>query len=140
MTCTLAYDVMLMRKDYARYCNERLEQIGISSGLLIFVQYIGDHPDCAPKTLAGDLRMDFGYVTRNLRQLETARFIRQSINPKDHRAHTLKLSEKGKKAYALSNQLAESWEKEALSSFTRQEQKIMAQLMKKVLQTESTAE
>ena len=77
MEKSLAFDVMILRKDFVRYCNDRLSEIGLTQSMLYFVLYVGRNPGCAPKKLAGALQMDFGYVTRNLVQLEADGFLKQ---------------------------------------------------------------
>lgn len=137
MEKTLAFDVMILRKDFVRYCNERLSEIGLSQSMLYFVLYVGKNPGTSPKHLAGGLQMDFGYVTRNLIQLEADGFLIQKVNPKDRRSHTLNLTEKGQQAFNLSHQLFDQWDRHALSVLTAEEKKQLKRLMEKLTAEEA---
>ena len=114
MTRSLAYYVTWLREDFSEYCGRRLQEIGLSQGLLFFILYVGKHPGCSPKALAEALRMDFGHVARSLSKLEQAGFIRQEQNPRDRRAHLLCLTDHGQTAFALSYDLFDEWDREVL--------------------------
>ena len=129
MTRTLAYYVTWLRKDFADYCGRRLQEIGLSQGLLFFILYVGKHPDCSPKALAQGLRMDFGHVARSLTKLEQGGFIRQEQNPRDKRAHLLRLTDRGQAAFALSHDLFDEWDSRVLEQMERPEREQLLELL-----------
>lgn len=77
MVTSLAYYIMLLRKDFAAYCNVRLQEHGLTQGLLFFILYIGTHPGCSPAQLSASLHMDAGHAVRSLNKLEQGGFIRR---------------------------------------------------------------
>lgn len=110
MVNSLAYFIMLLRRQFADYCNERLHELGLSQGLLFFILYVGKHPGCQPKELAGNLHMDTGHVTRSLVKLEQAGFLTQESNSRDRRSRLLCLTDKGEEAFRISHELFSNWD------------------------------
>lgn len=107
---SLSYYIMLLRKDFIDYCNQQLQKIGLSQGLLFFILYIGKYPGCTQKELTDALHLDTGHVTRSLTRLGQSGFIRQEKNPKDGRSKILCLEEKGQEAFSVSHELFTKWD------------------------------
>lgn len=137
MTHSLAYYVMLLRKDFTEYCSQKLQEIGLSQGLLFFILYIGKHPGCSPKGLGEALKMDSGHVARSLTKLVQAGFIFQEQNQKDRRAHILRLTAKGEEAFELSHALFFQWDREVLKDMDEEEQKLLLGVLERL--TEGTS-
>lgn len=137
MIASLAYYVILLRKEFIDYCNQHLSEIGLSQGMVFFIIYIGKHPSCSPKELSQELHMDIGHTTRSLAKLEQGGFITQEVNPNDRRARILKLTETGEKAFALSHKLFLEWDKEILKSLTQEEREVLGNLLNKLIQKEA---
>ncbi len=114
MKQTIAYYLTLLGKDFNRYCGIRLQEMGLSLGLLYFILYIGNHPDCSPRELGEALHMDGGHVARSLVKLEQGGFVSQEQNPRDRRAHMLQLTAKGADAFRVSHDLFHQWDQEVL--------------------------
>lgn len=55
---TFAYLITSLRKDFTEFCNEKLQEMGLTQGLLFFILYAGKHPQCSPKELTEALHMD----------------------------------------------------------------------------------
>ena len=47
---TFAYLITSLRKDFTEFCNEKLQEMGLTQGLLFFILYAGKHPQCSPKS------------------------------------------------------------------------------------------
>ena len=62
---TFAYLITSLRKDFTEFCNEKLQEMGLTQGLLFFILYAGKHPQCSPKELTEALHMDTGYCARS---------------------------------------------------------------------------
>lgn len=114
MTQTFAYYIMLLERDFKRYCGLRLQEMGLTQGLLYFILYIGNHPGCSPRELGQALHMDGGHVGRSLLRLDAGGFICQEQNPRDRRAHILNLTEQGMAAFQVSHDLFHQWDQEIL--------------------------
>ncbi len=132
MTRSLAYFVTLLRKDFTEYCGRKLQEIGLSQGLLFFILYIGKHPGCSPRELAGALKMDSGHVARSLTKLEAAGFIYQEQNQRDRRAHVLRLTAKGTEAFELSHALFFQWDSDILKEMGGEEQELLFALLERL--------
>lgn len=130
---TLAYYATLLRKDFTDYCSRRLTEEGLSQGQLYFILYVGRHVDCSPKELAQALHMDAGHTTRTLKKLAQDGFLLQKKSPKDGRAHTLQLTEKGEHAFRLSYELFMQWDAEVLCPLSCEEQAVLKSLLSKLL-------
>ena len=78
---TFAYLITSLRKDFTEFCNEKLQEMGLTQGLLFFILYAGKHPQCSPKELTEALHMDTGYCARSLAKLEEKGFLVQERNP-----------------------------------------------------------
>ena len=132
MIRSFAYFITLLRKDFAEYCGRKLEEIGLSQGLLFFILYIGKHPGCSPRELAVALKMYSGHVARSLTRLEQAGFIFQNLNPRDRRAHILELTAKGREAFDLSHALFFQWDREILSGLEPEDRQILFSLLERL--------
>lgn len=133
MVTSLAYLVTILKNEFSNYCNGRLEEIGLTQGLLFFILYIGRKQTCSPKQLTEALRMDAGYATRSLAKLEKEGFIIQAINPKDRRARILELTEQGKEAFAFSHELFYEWDAQIMKELDPQQKEALLDSMQQLL-------
>lgn len=136
MDKTLAHCVTLLRRSFTDYCNEQLQKLGLSQGLLYFVIYVGKHPGCSPKEVAEGLHMDTGHVTRSLVKLEQGGFLIQEPNPNDRRAHLLKLSDAGEDAFRTSYELFTRWDDEVMQGMSHDERTQLLALLDRIVNTE----
>lgn len=133
---TLAYFVTLLRKDFTSYCNQKLQELELSQGLLFFILYIGRHPGCSPKELTEALHMDTGHVTRSLSKLEESGFLLQKCNPIDRRSHILQLQEKGAEAFRISHELFTNWDNEIMNELSEESRAQLLTLLEKITKME----
>lgn len=129
MIQSLAYFVTILRKNFMEYCNEKLQELGLSQGLLFFIIYVGKHPGCTPKELTKSLNMDMGYSARTLAKLVDGGFLLQSVNPRDHRSHSLTLTTAGEKAFLVSYELFSQWDDEIMCRLSGEEQNQLMELL-----------
>lgn len=52
MTDSFAFYIMLLRKQFTKYCSERLNEIGVSYGQLYIIIYIGKKRSCSPSEIS----------------------------------------------------------------------------------------
>lgn len=129
MMQSLAYYVSVLRKDFSNYCSEKLGEMGLTPGLLYFVTYAARHPGCSPKELAQALKMDNGHTARSIAKLAEGGFLVQEPNPKDKRAHVLKLTPKGEAAARDSRALFYRWDQEVTAVLTPEQREQLMALM-----------
>ncbi len=128
--------ITLLRREFQEYCTQRLGEIGLSQGLMFFLIYVGKHPGCTPGALAQALRMDGGHTARSLTKLEQGGFLQQMPNPRDRRAHLLRLTPQGEQAFALCRDLFRQWDETRLQGLDPGErQQLLALLQKLMLRT-----
>ena len=129
MMQSLAFHVSVLRKDFSNYCGEKLGEMGLTPGLLYFVTYVARHPGCSPKELARALKMDNGHTARSITKLAEGGFLVQEPNPKDRRAHVLKLTPKGEEAARKSRELFYRWDEEVTAVLTPEQREQLMALM-----------
>ena len=129
MMQSLAYHVSVLRKDFSNYCGEKLEEMGLTPGLLYFVTYVARHPGCSPKELAQALKMDNGHTARSITKLAEGGFLVQEPNPRDKRAHVLRLTPKGETAAREGRELFYRWDQEVTAVLTPEQREQLMSLM-----------
>lgn len=132
MVNSLAFYVTLLRRQFVDYCNQRLQELGLSQGLLFFIIYVGKHPGCSPKELAENLQMDTGHAARSLAKLEQAGFLRQSPNPCDKRSHLLNLTGRGQEAFRVSHELFFLWDQELMCEMSQEDRENLLGLLERL--------
>ena len=58
---TVSSCILTLHREFAAYTTQRLQELGLSFGLIYFVIYVGKHPDCTPSELTKDLHLDWGH-------------------------------------------------------------------------------
>ena len=132
MERTIAYYITILQRHFRSYCQQELQQLGLSQGLLFFILYIGKHPQCSPKELTNALHLDSGHVTRSLSKLEKSHFIQQTINSNDKRARLLTLTKQGQNIFLKSHELFYQWDQQIVENLTLVEQKQLLSLLQKI--------
>lgn len=132
MQNTLSFFTTVLYKDFSRFCNEKLQEIGLSRGLLYFVIYIGRHPKCSPGKLSSELRFDSGHTTRAIEKLVQNEFVLREKSEIDKRAYILSLTEKGEEALKVIYSLFSQWDEKVLSDIGEDERKQAISLMEKL--------
>ena len=135
MVPSFAYYMTLLKRDFVDFCNDKLQSIGLSKGQVLFLIYIGKHPDCSQKELANDLDIDHGHATRTIYKLVENGFITQRRNVEDKRAHILSLTDKGTSAFQTSYDLFHEWDALILKDLANEQQTQLIQYMKQLVQT-----
>lgn len=134
MVESLAYYATVLRKSFTDYCNQKLQEMGLTQGLLFYILYVGKHPGCAPKQLSEALRMDVGHTTRTLAKLEQGGFLVQQPNPTDKRAHVLQLTPAGEAAFKASHTLFTQWDDQVLGGLSDEERGQLMGLLHKSME------
>ena len=88
---TVSSCILALHKEFAAYTTQRLQELGLSFGLIYFVIYVGKHPDCTPSELTKDLHLDWGHSQRSLNKLAEDGFLTKE---KNGRSYHLKLTQR----------------------------------------------
>lgn len=130
---TLSFYALVFEKDFTAFCNQKLQEIGLTQGLLYFIIYIGKHPGCTAGTLIKDLRMDWGHVQRSIDKLAADGFIDKKRNEEDRRAYSLSLTAKGDQAFLISHQVFSDWDAKVLGKLSDIEKDRLFELLEKLV-------
>ena len=126
---TLAFYATAFHRDFAAYTTARLQNLGLSFGLLFPLIYVGKHPGCSQAQLTSALGLDWGYSQRSITRLVDEGFLTRE---KSGRAYRLGLSARGEEAFALSHQVFFDWDREKLASLEPEERRQLLELLAKV--------
>lgn len=129
----LAFPVSMLRRDFDSYCDGELEKIGLKRGYLHFILFIGRSPGCTQRDITSALGMDAGHATRYIAWLVGEGFVERRRNERDGRSQTLRLTERGARAFARSRQILDEWDEAAMSALTEEERTCLKSLMQRVL-------
>ncbi|WP_346026620.1 bilirubin utilization transcriptional regulator BilQ [Beduinella massiliensis] len=123
MQQTFSYYITVLKKDFDRFCEERLAQIGLTRGLLFFFIYIGKHPGCSPSELCAVLHADSGHTARSVDKLVQSGFVSRTRSETDGRAFSLSLTARGEEAFDSVRRLFAEWDEIVLKDTPDEERK-----------------
>lgn len=131
---TVSSCILTLNNRFSTYTTQRLQELGLSFGLMYFVIYVGKHPDCSPSELTKDLHLDWGHSQRSLIRLAEDGFLTRE---KVGRSYRLNLTEKGETAFAVCHQVFYDWDARNLNGLTAEEQRQLLSLLQKATRKES---
>lgn len=133
MQDSLAFFALMLEKDFATFCNRRLQEVGMTQGLLYFILYIGKHPCCGMGDMTRELRMDWGHTQRSVDKLVQDGFVHKQKNEQDKRAYHLTLTSKGENAFSVSHQVFFDWDAGILQELSTKEKNHLFTLLEKLV-------
>ena len=125
---TFAYRCTAFYRAFAAYTSQRLQELGLSFGVLFLLVYVGKHPGCTQGELTLALKLDWGYCQRSVVKLVEDGFL---LRERQGRAYHLDLSEKGKRAFSVAHQVFSDWDEQVLAPLSGRERETLMALMKK---------
>ena len=90
---TVSSCILTLHRRFAAYTTQRLQELGLSFGMMYFIIYVGKHPGCTPSELTQRLHLDWGHSQRSLTKLAEDGFLTKE---KSGRSYHLELTEKGR--------------------------------------------
>lgn len=132
---TLAYYSSALRRDFSLFCSEKLQEMGLSEGLLYFIVYIGKHKGCSPGEVAKNIHQDTGYTTRSIDKLVESDFLVREKSKKDKRSYSLYLTEKGQLIFNRSYELFDEWDDKILKNITMEDKELLFKILKEVVKS-----
>ncbi|WP_028829291.1 bilirubin utilization transcriptional regulator BilQ [Proteocatella sphenisci] len=135
MQHTLSFFVAGLQKDFSEFCNERLQDLVITKGLLYFILYIGKHPNCSPSNLSQELHFDSGHTTRSIDKLVKTGFVLRKKSENDKRAYILKLTENGNKVFESSYLMFSQWDEKIFKDISTADRQQLISLLEKLVKT-----
>lgn len=135
---TVSSCILTLHKEFAAYTTQRLQELGLSFGLIYFVIYVGKHPDCTPSELTKALHLDWGHSQRSLNKLAEDGFKLAEdgflTKEKSGRSYHLKLTQRGENAFVVCHQVFIGWDAQSLGGLTAQERQQLLTLLQKAVQ------
>ena len=61
-SATVSSCILTLHRRFAAYTTQRLQELGLSFGMMYFVIYVGKHPGCTPSELTQRLHLDWGHT------------------------------------------------------------------------------
>lgn len=132
MKKTLSFFVTVLYKEFSAFCNKRLQEIGLTQGLMYFIIYIDKHQKCSPGQLATNLKFDIGHTARSIDKLEQDGFVLKEKNINDKRAYLLSLTEKGVDAMNTIRNLLVDWDEIILAEIKPEERDSLLNILEKL--------
>ena len=104
---TVSSCILTLHRRFAAYTTQRLQELGLSFGMMYFIIYVGKHPGCTPSELTQRLHLDWGHSQRSLTKLAEDGFLTKE---KSGRSYHLELTEKGRTAFAACHRVFYGWD------------------------------
>ena len=128
---TVSSCILTLHRRFAAYTTQRLQELGLSFGMMYFIIYVGKHPGCTPSELTQRLHLDWGHSQRSLTKLAEDGFLTKE---KSGRSYHLELTEKGRTAFAACHRVFYGWDARNLTGLTADEQRQLLDLLQKAAQ------
>jgi DNA-binding MarR family transcriptional regulator len=128
---TVSSCILTLHRRFAAYTTQRLQELGLSFGMMYFIIYVGKHPGCTPSELTQRLHLDWGHSQRSLTKLAEDGFLTKE---KSGRSYHLELTEKGRTAFAACHRVFYGWDAKNLTGLTADEQRQLLDLLQKAAQ------
>lgn len=132
MNHTLSAYSLFLRNSFTGFCHRRLQEDGISQGLLYFILYVGRHPDCTLGELSEALGADGGYTTRSVEKLIKGGFMEKRRSRSDRRFSHLRLTGRGEDMFRLAHSLFGQWDEAAMACLSCRERETLLSLLGRV--------
>ncbi len=132
MEHSFAYAITRLSRNFSAYCNNQLQERGLSLSLLYYIVYIHHCPGCTPGQLSAALGQDTGYTTRCLDKLMQSGFIQREKSPQDRRAWVLHLTPQGEEIFHISHDLFHQWDDQILTTLEPDERSQLIALLRRL--------
>lgn len=129
---TLAYQILILYKEFLAYTTEKLKVLGLSFGQMPLVVYVGKHPGCSQADLTKALRLDWGYSQRSIAKLTDTGFMTKE-HRKEGGCNFLELTELGKQAFNECHKVFYEWDQIKMKNFTDDEKNEIIEFLKQII-------
>ena len=140
MNQSLSMYITVLKKDFDNFCNSRLQDMGLSQGLMFFLIYIGNHPHCSPKELSLAIKADTGHTTRSVEKLVQGGFVTRKVKETDKRAFLLQLTEKGIQTFTEIKSLFNQWDEIVSKDLSKEDKEILHKILSQIKKSSITCQ
>ena len=132
MSASLIDFISAINEDFESYFEREFADTGITKGQVVFISYIGYHPDCSPSELAENTKADSGYTARSIKKLVDAGIAEKERQEADKRAYMLRLTELGMMRFRECEEMQRQWEDKVTEDLEPDEREMLLQLLNKM--------
>ncbi|MEA4854185.1 MAG: MarR family transcriptional regulator [Christensenella sp.] len=113
--------------------DQRLKDLGISRGQLMYIMCICDHEGISQEGLSCELRIDKGAVARAMQKLAGEGYITRVVSSHDRRQYNLFPTAKAKEIYAEVRAIDRQWQEQLTKGMNEKEKTELNCLLNKVM-------
>ena len=129
MKNTLAFQVIVLYREFLSYTTDKLKTLGLNFGQMPLILYVGKHEGCTQADLTRALKLDWGYSQRSIVKLAGAGFMTKKHMEKEN-CNCLRLTENGKRAFDVCHQVFDEWDDLKMKDLSREDRDAAITLMK----------
>jgi DNA-binding MarR family transcriptional regulator len=122
------------------YIDKEFKKYSIGSGQFQILIVLDKNDGINQESISKILNLDKANVTRAVTKLEKKNYVRRVIDPNDHRAYILHLTQSGKKLVPKIRKSLTKLSSKLLSDFSIQEKDLALKLLKRMYQNMTTME
>lgn len=119
------------------YLQNQLEQYNIGSGQFSFLRALFHRDGIHQEDLVQSLNIDKATCTRAIKKLVKEGYVIKQRDVNDRRAYKIFLTEKARTIESVLDEISLKWKAILLSGFTKEEQKVVMTLLKKMVDNAS---
>ena len=129
---TVSSCILTLHRRFAAYTTQRLQELGLSFGMMYFIIYVGKHPGCTPFGADAETASGLGPLPAQPHQAGRGWISHQ--RKRSGRSYHLELTEKGRTAFAVCHRIFYDWDAKNLTGLTADEQRQLLDLLQKAAQ------
>ena len=131
MKDTLAFQMLVLYRDFFKYSKEELKEVGLNFGQIPLLLYIGKHPGCTQAKLTEALRLDWGHSQRSVKKLADDGFLTKVLDPKLS-CNVLELTKRGLEANEEVRQMFFRWDQIKRDELSKEEEEVLLSILGKM--------
>ena len=106
---TLAFQIVVLYREFFAYTTKKLKTLGLSFGQMPFIVYVGKHPGCTQADLTKALKLDWGYSQHSIARLVDSGFMTKEHN-EECSYYCLDLTDNGNRAFDACHKVFQEWD------------------------------
>ena len=129
---TLAFQIVVLYREFLAYTTRKLKALGLNSGQMPLIVYVGKHPGCTQADLTKALRLDWGYSQRSIAKLADSGFMTKE-RQEECSCYCLNLTGSGYQAFDVCHKVFEEWDQMKMKNFSDVQKNEMIGFLKQII-------
>lgn len=121
-----------LNRDFIKHIDLKLQEYQLTLNMWRCMMAIQKNKECNLKDIAELLDVDRAIITRNIKKLETLKYIIKEKGSNDNRFFDLYVTEEGVSILNSINEYQDKWYEKVMKDFNKQESKDLIDLLKKL--------